>query len=709
MPKYTSSDNVKSGIPLGGIGAGKMEIMPNGSINFITFQNNWSEPITGGRSGILGFHFGIFTESEGKKSAKLLQAQKVNTFPHIDKIEYEGDFPFVRLKYYDKKIPLNIELLGFSSFIPRNIKDSSLPGAFLTFKLKNPTKKTITASLLILGRNTIGNWGVGRFNVISKDDQQSHLTFKNGRREPIRNDFSLGNMTMSIPRKAGEVTYLGDWNLQDECFRLEEDSLKLDAWEWFSKTGNLPNANSKKVVEGESVELGGALSVKFDIGPGQTKEIPLVYSWFFPIHTIGHAYERWFKNSIDVSRYMFKARQRLYSETRRWHDKLNSSTLPSWLKDALANNLYPLLSSTWYGKRGEFVTYEAPIICPLMGTLDVRFYGSIPVSLLFPDLELSAMEQFAQAQRKDGYVPHDLGRKRIDLPSDGTTYYRWKDLCSKFVLLCYRDYLLTGNKKFLKRVYPKIKKAMEWEFAQDKDRDFLPEDEGQDHTFDMWNFYGANSYTSSIFLAALLAAIKITKIFGDKRLERTYKNWFKNGKKNFEKKLWNYKYFVNYSCDKRGCETSCNIAQLNGQWYAHLLGLGYIADRNKIRKAVKSILTLNDGKSRYGLINSVFSDGRINRSSFHSRNVFPGMNYAFASLCICEGFKKEGLKLAKRIWDNFAYNIKTPWNQPDVVNRKTGKGLFGDYYMRSMVIWSVFMALAKKNPAIKKTLKSITK
>ena len=61
MPRYTSHDNVKSGVPLGGIGAGKMEIMPNGSINFITFQNNWSVPLNGGAGGILGFHFGIFT------------------------------------------------------------------------------------------------------------------------------------------------------------------------------------------------------------------------------------------------------------------------------------------------------------------------------------------------------------------------------------------------------------------------------------------------------------------------------------------------------------------------------------------------------------------------------------------------------------------------------------------------------------------------
>lgn len=710
MPKYTSHDRVKSGVPLGGIGAGKMEIMPNGAINFITFQNNWSEPIKGpATGGVLGFYFGIFTECEGIRVAKFLQTNKINGFPLVEKVEYEGSFPFARLKYIDRKLPLKVELLAHSSFIPKNNKDSSLPGAFFTFKFKNPTKKKIAASLLIIGRNTVGNWGVGRFNVVTKDRRLTHLSFKNKRKEPIRNDFLLGDMTISVPREAGEITYLGEWNFHGECFALKEHTMKLDAWDCFYREGRLPNINTKRIVESESQELGGGLAVKFDIEPGKTKEITLTYSWFFPLHTIGHIYTRWFKNSIDVSKYLFREKKRLYSATKRWHDKLTSNGLPPWLSDALANNLYPLISSTWYGKDGSFVGYEAPLACPLMGTVDVRFYGSIPLGLLFPDLELNIMKRFAQAQRKDGYIPHDLGRRRIDLPSDGTTYYKWKDLCSKFVLLCYRDYLLTKDKAFLKKVYPNIKRAMEWEFAQDRNRDFLPDNEGQDQTFDMWKFYSTNSYTAGIFLAALLACIKIAKIFGDKRSEERYKSWFKKGRESFEKKLWNRKYFSNYVCTDKGGEDSCTTAQLNGQWYAHLLGLGYIADKHKIRKAIRSILRLNSKKSPYGPVSSVFQDGTLNRVNLHSWNIFPGMGYALVSLCIYEGFVKEGLELAKRIWDNFVHNTKTPWNQSDLVSYRTGKMIFGDYYMRNMAIWSVLLALAKKNKSARKTLRAVIK
>ncbi len=707
MPRYTSRDNVSSGVPLGGIGAGKLEMMPNGTLNFATFQNNWSAPLTGDSAGILGFHFGIFTECQGKTISKILQSSKIDSFPIIKKTEYEGNFPFARLKYLDKALPLKIELLSFSPFIPRNTKDSSLPGAVFKFIIKNPTKKKITTSLLLMGRNTIGNWGVGRFNVVSHDKERTYLTFKNGRKEPLRNDFSLGEMTMSLPQGIGELTYMGEWNMQGESFAFKTEDLRLDAWLPFSETGRLPNKNTKNIVEGESQELGGALALKFDLRPGQTKEIPVIYSWFFPTHTVGHMYSRWFNNSLDVSKYISSQIHRLYTSTKKWHDKLHSSSLKPWLRDALINNLYPLYSGTWYGKNGAFVSYESPIICPLMGTVDVRFYGSLPVAFLFPKLELNAMEMLAKAQRRDGYIPHDLGRNRVDLPSDGTTYYRWKDLASKFVLMCYRDYLITKDKGFLKKVYPNIKKAMEWEFSQDKNRDFLPDNEGQDQTFDLWNLYSTNSYTAGIFLAALLACIKIARLFKDKASEEIYREWFREGRKTFEKKLWNGSYFSNYVCSDKGCEDSCTAAQLSGQWYAHLLGLGYIADKRKIRLAIKSILKLNNKNSPYGLISSTFCDGRTNKTNLHSKSVFVGMSYAFACLCIYEGYKAQGLKIVKKIWDNFAFNIKTPWNQADLINPSTGKKIFGDYYMRNMVVWAILPALSKKDPKIRKIFKSI--
>src|SRR3989338_3963691 len=108
MPVYTSKDKCGGGVPLGGIGAGKLEILPNGLLNAFSFQNNWSEPLTGDEvyPGILGFHFGVRAEfiHKGRKvsQAVLLQTEKIQNIPIVKNIRYDGKFPKATL-FYDTK------------------------------------------------------------------------------------------------------------------------------------------------------------------------------------------------------------------------------------------------------------------------------------------------------------------------------------------------------------------------------------------------------------------------------------------------------------------------------------------------------------------------------------------------------------------------------------------------------------------------------
>ena len=70
-------------------------------------------------------------------------------------------------------------------------------------------------------------------------------------------------------------------------------------------------------------------------------------------------------------------------------------------------------------------------------------------------------------RKNKGAVPHDLG-----VP-DGDPFFLvnefgwqdtngWKDLNSKFVLMVYRDYVLTGRNRsaFLKEIWPAVKEAI---------------------------------------------------------------------------------------------------------------------------------------------------------------------------------------------------------------------------------------------------------
>ena len=728
MPIYTSNQNVKSGVPLGGIGAGKLEIMPSGVFDSFTFLNNIHKPcVSSGdpknRKGIPGFHFAVWAKDKRKKCAKLLQTTPLADYPTLDSIKFNGSFPFVRLEYQDHDLPVDIELEAFSPFIRGDEKNSGLPVVFFKFKITNPLPRTVEVSLLGTGRNIIGEWCVGRFNQVMDSPKTLNLYFYNKKTQ--ENDPASGEMVFSVVKNNKfQYTYLGEWNMQSKHFVFDNTSVSLEqVWTAFMENGLLANINTEKVVVSESFELGGAIAAKAELKPKSSATLTLVLSWFFPGFGEGHMYETWFRNVSEVSQYAVEKSDALRTGTKQWMREITGLKIDNWLKDALVNNLYPIVSSSLWTKRGRFGIFESPEVCPLLGTLDVRFYGSLPLLLFFPQLELKEIFEFAEAQRPQGYIPHDLGFKRSDLASNSTNGLCWKDLNSKFILLTYRDFLFTKDEAFLKKIYPFVKKAFYWLTNTDKNKDYLPDNEGPDQTFDQWSFYGANAYTAGIYLASLLALERMATLMQDPEIQKEAAQCFKKGRVNFEKKLWHKKYFIAYNNAKDGLSEkqlfhhvksqkvniACMAAQLVGQWIAHLLGLGYIVSQEKVRKALLTIFELNVGASVFGAVNAVLPTGEKDKTNRQAENIWFGLTYALASLAIYEGYEKEAKGLVKKAWDNAATNVLNPWNQSDMYSSNDGSYIFGDHYMRNMVIWAILFALAKKDKEIEAFLGTFKK
>ncbi len=477
-------------------------------------------------------------------------------------------------------------------------------------------------------------------------------------------------------------------------FHLAKNMISLEAWDSFSKTGGLPRLRSGQAASGENREYCGAVSTSAVLRPGEEKSLFFSLAWRFPGAPEEHRYNARFSDVKQISRHASGRRVFLENKTKKLHELVFSLPFPEWFNDALLTNLAPFFSATRYLKDGRFAFYEAPVVCPLLGTVDVGFYGSIPLSFFFPELEMSQLLQFARAQSPEGLVPHDLGRNRLDCPSSGTTFFEWKDLNPKFVLMAWRDFHWSGDGSFLKKIYPRAKKAIDWSLAHDFDGNGLPDHEGADQTFDLWDMKGTAPYTASLFLAALLAGQKMASLLGDQRFEKACVRAFVRGRGSFERELWNGRFFG---------KEYCALSQLNGQWYADLLGLGPVADERKIKIALHTILKYNGRLSRFGMVNSVLPDGRLDTSNDHARNVWAGMNYAFLSLALMRGLPLTNLlEQAHKIWNNVVYLQKSPWNQPDTVDSKTGRYVFGDSYYRNMAIWSIPIAYAK---TVRKTAK----
>ena len=176
---YSSYDRVRSGIALGGIGTGSIELRKDGNFyNWSIFKNYPygagpvfqlpTMPNTNEEEAFLFFLVRYQIEGE-KPQIKLLQLNNslqeggmesiVYYYPWMSSVEniaYSARFPFTNLTFSDSKMPFIIELEAFSPFIPHDIKNSSLPGAFFNFKITSNTNKKVDIMLLGSLRNLVG-------------------------------------------------------------------------------------------------------------------------------------------------------------------------------------------------------------------------------------------------------------------------------------------------------------------------------------------------------------------------------------------------------------------------------------------------------------------------------------------------------------------------------------------------------------------------
>jgi len=106
------------------------------------------------------------------------------------------------------------------------------------------------------------------------------------------------------------------------------------------------------------------------------------------------------------------------------------------------------------------------------------------------------------------------------------------------IVRVYRDWKISGNDEFLKKLWNKISKSLDFAFEYwDTDGDFVLDSE-QHTTYDH-EFYGPNSLTNSLFFAALQAGACMAEYINDTEHARKYREAFQKGRKKMDDLLWN--------------------------------------------------------------------------------------------------------------------------------------------------------------------------
>lgn len=177
---FTYKNRVRSGVALGGIGAGSIELRKDGLFyNWNIFNNTPlgagpifelpTRPGSGNEQSYLFFAVRYQLEGQQPKikllnlvesfsEGSLTGENPIYYFPWleaVDRIEYAGRFPYVDLRFEDEEMPFDVEMTASLPFIPHDIDNSSLPGVYFDFKIHSKTDKKLEVMLICTLRNLV--------------------------------------------------------------------------------------------------------------------------------------------------------------------------------------------------------------------------------------------------------------------------------------------------------------------------------------------------------------------------------------------------------------------------------------------------------------------------------------------------------------------------------------------------------------------------
>ncbi len=180
------------------------------------------------------------------------------------------------------------------------------------------------------------------------------------------------------------------------------------------------------------------------------------------------------------------------------------------------------------------------------------------------------------------------------------------------------------------------------------DGDGLPDHDTRANTYDAWAMQGnARLYRKPVAGSVIKRAVRHGQDLGVQDRAAAWEALLEKGSKAFVEKLWNGRYFSLWADgDKR--DDCCMTDQIDGQWYARLLGLGNFLPQDKIDIATDCILSENFSPES-GLVNASYP-AQATPTLYTWKNVqmesnWSGIEYSFASFLLENGRYKEAAQI----------------------------------------------------------------
>jgi uncharacterized protein (DUF608 family) len=473
-------------------------------------------------------------------------------------------------------------------------------------------------------------------------------------------------------------------------------------------------------------------------------DLPIVLAWHFPnlvnywgpVETlpgqsvVGQRMTNWFATRwADAWAAAAEAVERLdalTASTGAFRDALFTSTVPDEVIDAVSSQMSIIRTTTCLRTAdGRFHAFEGcdddAGCCPMNSTHVWNYAQAL--AFLFPHLERSVrLTDYQHNTLPDG---EQKFRTMLPLrPGVVWNYVAAADGQMGTIMKLYREWLISGDDAYLRALWPQAKKTLAFAWTRwDPDRDGVMEGE-QHNTYDV-EFYGPNTMCGALYLGALRAAEEIARYLGDPDADE-YARLYASGRARYDRELWNGEYYVQavrmpapHEVHKgkypprhppafRAGEPmpryqygpGCLSDQLLGQWFAHVVGLGYLLPEEHVRAAARSIFRYNFRRSvaahescqrayavndEAGLLQCTWPHGGRPRYPFpYADECWTGAEYAVAGLLIYQGDVEAGLEIVRGVRRRHDGIRRNPWDEFEC----------GHHYARALSSWALLLALS---------------
>ncbi|MDZ7372724.1 MAG: non-lysosomal glucosylceramidase [candidate division KSB1 bacterium] len=653
--------------------------------------------------------------------------------PRFRHATFEASYPFGRVNLWDENMPVRVSAEAFNPLIPGDPEASGLPVFVLTYEVRNETDSPLDVSIC-------GNFE----NFIGMDGHELTRTWSNkfvvtGAKQN-RNDFRKGKGFQGIYMwSAGVAKEAPQWGTIAFVTLAEEGvsyrtatplrfwgGTLLDVWDDFAENGRFdqnyePNSDTPLA----------SLAVSFRIPPRATHLVRFLIAWHFPNRQdwsgkeiVGNYYARQFKDAWDVVEKVVPQLPMLEEKTIEFVNALVGSDLPLEVKEAALFNLSTLRSNTCFRiPSGHLLGWE--------GTFDDGgcCHGSCTHVWNYEQATAFLFGTLAQSMREVefGYATHPDGLMnfRVALPLEKNRELRGfaaADGQMGTIMKMYRDWQLSGDDGFLRRLWPNVRRALEFCWIPggwDADKDGVMEGI-QHNTMDV-EYFGPNPQMGIWYLGALRAAEEMARYLGEHDFAQTCRALFENGSRWIDENLFNGEYYEHKvlvpqvdptvlpmfrgSAGAKDLEhpdyqlaNGCLVDQLVGQYMAHICGLGYLVEREHVRAALTSILRYNRRESLFdhfnnmrtyaagdeaALLMAAYPKGRPKFPFSYFNEVMTGFEYTAAVGMLYEGMVEEGLRVIRDVRARYDGRRRNPFDEAEC----------GHHYARAMASWAAVLAI----------------